>query len=195
MKSLSAPHVRKLLSAVMLTVCSISSGAVVAQEYCDANDKFCGRIKYDYYRNKMWPTPFRAADTRSVMSFFNTQANIGWRLHNTVGEAMYQVQTGQLTDSGKAHVKWIVTRAPQERRIVFVKKGVNQKQTAARVEATQVAISEYVPTGQLPQIYLTDRESPGSSGAYHAAINRAMNASVPNPRLEVSDAASAGGTP
>ncbi|HBE70655.1 MAG TPA: hypothetical protein DDW52_21125 [Planctomycetaceae bacterium] len=152
---------------------------------------FCGRHKQDYYRNKMWPVPFRAQDTRSVMSYFDAQRNKGWQLHNTVGTAMYQPGTGQLTNSGLAHLHWIVNKAPQQRRTVFILQAETAEETAARVESTQLAISKLVPVGPLPQLYLTNREAPGSSGLYQTSINRAMTTSVPSPRLGQS---SAGGT-
>lgn len=146
----------------------------------------------DYYRNNRWPLPFRAQDTNAVLSYFDVQRNNGWKLHNTLGVAMFDVKTQMLTDSGRAHVKWIVSRAPQNRRVVFVLQGDNQADTAKRVESTQLAISDLIPVGPLPSIYLTNEDAPGSSGVYQTAINRAMTTSVPEPRLPV---AAQGGTP
>jgi hypothetical protein len=117
------------------------------------------------------------------MNYFEVQRNNGWKLHNTLGAPMFDAVTHQLTDSGRAHVKWITSRAPQNRRVVFVLQADTQAQTAARVESTQLAISELIPTGPLPQIYLTDQDAPGSSGVYQTAIARAIATSVPNPRL------------
>ena len=147
---------------------------------------------YDYYRNKMWPAPFTATDTQSVIAIFDQQRSNGWRLHNTLSSAMFDPKTHCLTDAGKAHVKWIVTQAPQARRVVFVLLDIDQQVTATRVESTQLAISAVMPIGPLPQIYLTDREPFGSSGVYQTAIHRAMANSVPAPRLTSSAAAGSG---
>lgn len=114
---------------------------------------------------------------------FDQQRSNGWRLHNTLSTAMFDPRTNCLTDAGKAHVKWIVTNAPQARRVVFVLQDANQQVTSTRVESTQLAISEVIPVGPLPQIYLTDREPSGSSGVYQTAVHRAMANSVPSPRL------------
>ena len=146
----------------------------------------------DYYRNKMWPAPFSAADTQSVITIFDQQRSNGWRLHNTLSSAMFDPKTHCLTDAGKAHVKWIVTQAPQARRVVFVLQDIDQQLTATRVESTQLAISAVMPIGPLPQIYLTDREPFGSSGVYQTAIHRAMANSVPAPRLTSAAAAGSG---
>lgn len=177
------------LLVIVTVVASVSCGVANAQftlrhrgaEACPpSSDTSC---TYDYYRNKMWPAPFTAMDTNSVISIFDQQRSNGWRLHNTLSSAMFDPNTNQLTDAGKAHVKWIVTQAPQARRVVFVLQDSDQQLTATRIESTQLAISEAVPVGPLPQIYLTDREPFGSSGVYQTAIHRAMANSVPAPRL------------
>lgn len=181
-----------------LIVSSILASAASAQEACPPDASFSQRFHYDYYRNKMWPLPFRAMDTRAVLSHFEVQRNNGWKLNNTIGTAMFNTETQRLTGAGKEHLRWIVTRAPQDRRVVFVLQGNDQAATAARVESTQLAISELVPVGPLPPLYLTDRDAPGSSGAYQTAIYRALQTSVPAPRLQSGGAAgggAGGGTP
>lgn len=172
------------LGSVALATCS--SGCAVAQtcnDGCSDDRVHSQSFWYDYYRNKSWPMPFRAADSRAVLSYFDVQRSNGWKLHNTLGAAMFNDATCELNDAGMAHVRWIVTQAPQDRRVVFVLEGDNQETSAKRVEATQIAISRYVPTGALPTIYLTDKDAPGSSGEYQTQINRAINASIPAPRL------------
>ncbi len=159
-------------------------------QYGNAHDK---SFKTDYYRNSLWPAPFRAMDTMNVLSVFDQQRDNGWRLNNTIGTSMYDASTHCLTAAGKAHVNWILTKAPQSRRVVFVLQGNSPEETAKRVESTQLAVSEMVPVGPLPQIYLTDREAAGSSGVYQTAVHRAMVSSVPSPRLTSAAGAGAGG--
>lgn len=136
-----------------------------------------------YYRNVRWPTPFRAQDVMSVTNYFDVQRENGWRLHNTVGNAMFDAQTNCLTQAGKNHIQSILRDNPSNRKVVFVLQGQNQQQTAARVQSTELAISELLPVGDLPPVYVTDRDAPGSSGAYQTAVTRAMMTSVPVPRL------------
>lgn len=139
--------------------------------------------KVDRWRNNLWPMPFRAEDSVAVTNAFDVQRNNGWRLYNTLGTPMFDPITNRLTDAGRAHLKWIMTYAPLNRRVIFVLKGEDTGKTAHRVESTQLAISEIVPVGNLPPIYLTDVESTGSSGVYQTAVYRAMVSSVPSPRL------------
>jgi hypothetical protein len=152
--------------------------------------------KTDVWRKGLWPLPFRAEDSLAVTSFFDIQRNNGWRLANTLGTPMFDPETNRLTDAGKAHVRWILTQAPQHRRVVFVLKGQDAAETAHRVESTQLAISEIVPVGNLPPIYLTDIDASGSSGVYQTAVYRAMVSSVPSPRLPAPGGGAPGsGTP
>ena len=148
----------------------------------------------DRLRNTLWPMPFRSEDSIAVTNIFDVQRNNGWRLYNTLGTPMYNPETNQLTDAGRAHLKWILTYAPQNRRVIFVLKSDDAAKTAQRVESTQLAVSELVPVGNLPAIYLTEIESSGSSGVYQTAVNRAMVGSVPNPRLTASGGSASGGS-
>jgi hypothetical protein len=192
---------KKFVFSLALTgfVAALNLASAPAQEYVSyqENRGFFRSCHYDFYRNTRWPAPFRAMDTSSVLSYFEVQRNNGWKLHNTLGTAMFDPNTHLLTDSGRAHLRWIVTNAPQERRVIFVLQGTDQQETAQRIESTQLAVSEMVPVGPLPKIYLTDTDSPGSSGVYQTAIVRSMTNSVPAPRLPANTAASpsAGATP
>lgn len=136
----------------------------------------------NYYRNVRWPMPFRAQDVSSVTSYFDIQRENGWRMHNTLGHAMFD-QKNCLTQAGKNHIQSILQDNPANRKIVFVLQGSNQQQTSARVQSTELAISEMLPVGDLPPVYVTDRDAPGSSGTYQSAIVQAMMTSVPTPRL------------
>lgn len=173
-----------LCSVLVSPVLSQSASAQQAQ--CAEDRVHAQNFWYDYYRNKSWPMPFRSADSQSVLNYFEVQRNNGWMLNNTIGAAMFEPGTSALNSAGVAHVNWIVTRAPRNRRAVFVLRGQNAKETAQRVEATQITISRILPTGALPPIYLTDHDAPGSSGAYQTAIARAINTSAPAPRLPAS---------
>jgi len=149
--------------------------------------------KTDAYRKNLWPMPFSADDVQAVTSVFEMQRNNGWRLYNTLGTPMFDPTTNQLTDAGKAHLRWIMTSAPQNRRVIFVLKGQDAAMTAYRVESTQLAVSDMMPVGNLPPIYLTDVESLGSSGVYQTAVYRAMVSTVPSPRLTAPGGSSPGG--
>ena len=167
-----------------------------AQGYGQCGDGQCGqepsKFWTSYYRNTRWPMPFRAQDVSAVTQHFDIQRENGWRMHNTVGHAMFDQRTNTLTQAGRNHIQSILRDNPSNRKVVFVLQGQNPKQTSARVQSTELAISELLPVGDLPPVYVTDRDAPGSSGAYQTAVNRALMGSVPLPRL-TSGGAAAGG--
>ncbi|MEZ6134182.1 MAG: hypothetical protein R3C53_04635 [Pirellulaceae bacterium] len=179
---------RHFILGLTLFAGAFAAASASAQQACSTEAGCSQSFHYDYYRNNRWPLPFRGIDSSAVLNYFDVQRNNGWKLHNTLGNAMFEPQSHMLTDAGRTHMQWIVSQAPQDRRVVFVLVGRNQQETAARVESTQLAISEMIPVGPLPTIYLTDRDAPGSSGTYQTAINRAMNSTVPSPRLTAAPA-------
>ncbi len=146
----------------------------------------------NYYRNVYWPTPFTGQDLNAVTSYFNIQRENGWRLHNTVGNVLFDPQSNCLTGAGKDHVRSIVTTNPSARREIFVLHGATPQQTAQRIESVQVAVSTLLPTGELPQIYTTDRDAPGSRGDYQTKVYRDMMTKLPGPVLPPSTASQNG---
>ena len=121
----------------------------------------------DYARNVAWPQPFRGADANSVIAPFDVMRDNGWRENNTLGTGLFSTQQA-LNEAGAIKVQWIVTQAPQNQRIVYVKAGNTEQETNARVESVQLAVSQLIPSGPLPQILVTEIEpapfSANSSG-------------------------------
>jgi hypothetical protein len=135
----------------------------------------------DYARNNCWPNPFRGLDANSVVAPFDVMRNNGWREYNTVAGAFFS--SSGLSEAGQLKVQWIVTQAPQNQRVVYVKSGRTSEETAARVESVQLVVSQLIPIGPLPQILVTDIEPTTSSGAYQTRVARAINDTTPVPRL------------
>ena len=140
------------------------------------------RAGVDYARNVAWPQPFRAADSNAVIAPFEVMRDNGWRENNTLGSTLFSPQSA-LSEAGAIKVQWIVTQAPQNQRIVYVKSGSTQQETNARVESVELAVSQLVPSGPLPQIQVTDIEPATSSGAYQTLVHRALVKTTPTPRL------------
>ena len=136
----------------------------------------------DYARNVAWPQPFRGADANSVVAPFDVMKDNGWRENNTLGTTLFSTEN-TLSEAGAIKVQWIVTQAPQNQRIVYVKSGITEQATHARVESVQLAVSQLIPSGTLPQILVTDIEPATSSGAYQTLVHRALIKTTPTPRL------------
>ncbi len=164
---------RHTLSALTITV--LSFGLVG----CAEMKHQCG---VDYARNVAWPQPFRGADSQSVVAPFEIMRDNGWRENNTIGSGLFSTQQ-TLSEAGVIKVQWIVTQAPQNHRVVYIKTGATEQETNARVESVQLAVSQMIPTGQLPQILVTEIEPATSSGAYQTLVHRALIKTTPTPRL------------
>lgn len=136
----------------------------------------------DKARNNAWPQPFRAADAAAVVAPFEIMKNNGWREHNTLGSIVFNNEQ-DLSEAGLLKIDWIITQAPSNQRVIYVKSGRTPEQTATRVESVQLAVSQMLPTGPLPQIIVTDIEPPTSSGSYQTLIHRALVRTTPSPRL------------
>jgi hypothetical protein len=140
------------------------------------------RVGVDYARNVAWPQPFRGADSNSVVAPFDVMRDNGWRENNTLGTSLFSSQHA-LNEAGAIKVQWIVTQAPINQRIVYVKAGNTEQETNARVESVQLAVSQLIPSGPLPQILVTEIEPATSSGAYQTLVHRALIKTTPTPRL------------
>jgi hypothetical protein len=144
---------------------------------------FWDRANIDWHRNNMWPQPFVVADRIAVCEPFAIQANNGWRLQNTIGDAYFDPNNQELTVAGQSKVKWIVQQAPLSRRAVFVLVNEDQDATKSRVNSVQQAVSRFTIKGPPAEVQLTDRDVTGGSGEYYDSVDRALKGSVPVPRL------------
>lgn len=164
----------------LLTGCVLVSASV---NTVDAGwPEFKHQSHIDYARNNCWPQPFRGADANSVVAPFEVMRNNGWRDNNTLGTALFSQQQG-LSEAGQLKIEWILTQAPQSHRVVYVKTGRSSEETARRIESVQIAISQMIPSGPLPQIMVTETEPSTSSGSYQTILHRAIVKTTPTPRL------------
>jgi len=135
----------------------------------------------DFARNNSWPQPFRGQDARSVIAPFEVMKNNGWRDNNTVGNLMFK--DGDISEAGRLKIAQTLTVPPPSRRIVYIQAAPTIKETEARIKSVQVAISEMVPTGPLPDVVVTNIPPSTSSGSYQTSVHRAIANSTPLPRL------------
>ncbi|ADB16844.1 hypothetical protein Psta_2171 [Pirellula staleyi DSM 6068] len=167
-----------------LVACSVSISLAAGTVTAEAGwHEFWHSVKVDFHRNNAWPEPFQSADRAATRAPFLTQTDNGWKMQNTVGTFLFDEATGELNQAGKLKVKWIVTQAPLHRRAVFVFKADKPEINQQRMESVQTYISSLIPEGDLPPVYFTNTEPDGGSGEYFDAINRAVQDSIPSPRL------------
>lgn len=171
--------VAKIVAGLLISSALVADGPAA---YGDWND-FWHSVHVDYHRNNQWPHPFRAMDAQSVATPFEIMKNNGWRAYNTIGEPLFDPATNNLTAAGRRQVQWILTQAPQHRRVVFVLKSDSPEKTAERIAAVQAVAAELQPGSPPPGVYVTDIKPHRSSGTYQTAISRSLMESIPEPRL------------
>lgn len=174
---------RKLFAAwVVGSLFSIATSSMAPQAQADWND-FWHTVHVDYHRANEWPHPFRTIDSQSVRAPFEVMKNNGWRAYNTIGEPLFDSTTNSLTPAGRRQVHWIMTQAPQHRRVVFVLKAETPQQTAERVAAVQQTVNQLQAGGAPVGVYVTDIVPHRSPGQYQTAISRSLMNTIPAPRL------------
>lgn len=161
--------------ALTLLGASVASTGAFGQSIHD-------QMHVDFMRNNAWPQPFRSMDATAVTLPFEAQKNNGWRQFNTIGSAFFTADCA-LTDAGKQKVAVTLSKTPSNRRALFVLKGESPSETNARVEAVQLAVSEMIPVGPLPEIFVTDRDNMSTSGEQQTIINQGMYRMMPAPVL------------
>ena len=187
---------RRWILASSLGLALVAGGNVFFVPAASAGDQwhdFWHRVKVDFHRNNAWPEPFQTADRGAAREPFCIMVNNGWKMQNTIGTFLFNLETQELNTAGEAKVKWVVTQTPINRRAVFVLCGDTPEDTQRRVQSVQAYISRIVAPAPLPPVMLTDREPEGSSGEYFDAIHRATIQSIPAPRLPASQNGGASG--
>jgi hypothetical protein len=66
----------------------------------------------------------------------------GWRRQNLLGKYHFNENGDKLSEAGRLKVDWIMTQAPQQRRVVYVERSPETDVTARRTEAVEQFASD-----------------------------------------------------
>jgi hypothetical protein len=169
----------RFLTLVGFALITLGSAAQLSAEIlCEAVDSIARDIK----RRQCWPDPFSAPDRATVRAPFTIQVANGWRRQNMLGEFHFTPRSGQLTEAGRLKLRWILTAAPQQHRLVYVHTADTNEETATRIAAVQQLASQIAPN-DLPPIMATSISDDGWPADAVDAIGRKFQSSTPPPRL------------
>jgi hypothetical protein len=147
----------RFLAVVGLALIALGLASQVSAEVlCEAVNSIVRDVK----RRQCWPEPFVGPDRASVSAPFVTQVANGWRRQNMLGEFHFEQGTGQLTEAGRLKVRWILTVAPQQHRLVYVHTADTNEETSARVAAVQQLAGRIAPN-DLPPVMPTSISDEG----------------------------------
>lgn len=85
----------------------------------------------------------------------------GWRRQNLLSDSHFTANNSELSPAGQVKVRWILTEAPPERRVIQVRKAATPEQTAARILAVQNYAAKIAPDSEPPVIEESNLSPPG----------------------------------
>ena len=84
---------------------------------------------------------------------FGLMVQNGWQKRNTIGPRYYQIETGQLNEAGKRHVRSIMAQLPRHQ-ILYVQPAETEQETSERLESVRRAAQQYATAGESVQVVL-----------------------------------------
>ena len=88
---------------------------------------------------------------------FGLMVQNGWQKRNTIGPRYYQIETGQLNEAGKRHVRSIMAQLPRHQ-ILYVQPAETEQETSERLESVRRAAQQYATVGKSVQVVLVPFE-------------------------------------
>ena len=176
----------RLLSAVVVAVTLASAIPAQAQWFSSskcANGDCWDRYWATWRSNNIWPQQWVGYDRMSVCAPLSLQAEKGWHRMNLVGSYHFSAGTNKLNEAGEHKIRFILTKQPPERRIIFVERGMTQNMTAARVDAVQQSAVAMLPGGALPEVAASNMILEGWPAEDVDATLRSFDKTRPDPRL------------
>ncbi len=140
-------------------------------------------MQRDAAANLCWPHPYVVPDRMAVGAPFHAMVANGWRRQNLLGEHHFAPDSTKLTQAGELKVRWILTQAPQQHRIVFVERAKDPMLTARRMDAVQQAAVRVLPVGELPLVQETHIVTEGRPAAAVDRTNLQFQETMPKPQL------------
>jgi hypothetical protein len=136
------------LAASTLLVLTMTATEANAQ-YCQwGNSRYGGAgeaCRAGYHANVNWPRDYIPSSRRAVCQAQMAMIQNGWRRQNLLGDYHFDAATNALTEAGQLKVNWILSQAPVDHRSVFVQRGIDEEQTAARIAAVHARAANLSP--------------------------------------------------
>ncbi len=182
-------------SALLLVVYSTSAASAQYAQYGLYNSSsLLEATQAGCHANQMWPSQYIPAARRSVNSAYAAMVNNGWRRQNLLGAYHFDPDSNELTEAGKLKVNWILSQAPQNRRSIFVERGVDQSNTAARVASVQGWAANRSPATGVVDINDTHIVAEGHPASVVDSIFVGFQANKPAPVLPKASTSSSSGS-
>ena len=168
--------------SMLAIIVAVSLANVVTPAHADW-ERFWHGMKVDWHRMNCWPEPFNHVDRQATWAPFAVMINNGWRRQTTLGQYHFNTETHELNEAGLLKLQWILTRVPEERRMIFVQRHIRYEATADRIDSVQRFAARVVSRGPLPEVVQVDHPPAGTPADIINPVYDRYNRSIPEPRL------------
>lgn len=143
---------------------------------------FWNRAHVDKLRTSCWPQPFQKADREVVCRTLSIQLAKGWQRQNTLSHVYFDQDTHELNVAGRRKLAAIMSGTPYSaNNTIYVVRSLNPEAQERRVTSIHEASLQIFNTQ--PNVVSTAIEPRTWSAEYIDAVNRAIEESLPTPRL------------
>ena len=150
------------------------------------------QFSHKYHHAHYWPYPYNCEDRDFVRSLSDLQIANGWVSHTTLYDYHFDAETHQLNNSGNLKLRWILERAPAERRVVSIQSGRSTVVSEERLAAVRDESIRMVGEANMAPISLRTTEPLGRPASEVDVIRRAELKSMPSPRITYTSLPSGG---
>jgi len=176
---------------IVLTLLASLAGVIPAVP-ARADDFLLG-ICRDFKRRNCWPEPFVCPDRKAVREPSAIMIARGWERQNMLSDQYFEDSRHVLTEAGRLKIHWILTEAPSQHRVVYVRRADDPQVTYARLESVRAYAAQILPGQPLPPVLETSLAPPGWPADRVDIVSRKFYSSLPDPRLSSASGGSSGG--
>lgn len=166
---------------IVLTLAVLLAGALPAVPV-QAED-FLKSIGRDFKRRNCWPEPFTCPDRQAVREPMAIMVARGWERQNMLHDQYFEDGRSVLTDAARRKIRWILTEAPSQHRVIYVRVADTPQETGARIEAVRGYVAQLMPGQPQPPILETMLTAPGWPAERVNVVSRKFIESMPDPKM------------
>jgi hypothetical protein len=141
----------------------VGAASATAQEQCSpqCSGGLFGYLVRGFSENNQWPYPYYCPDRKAVVDPFQVMSQNGWRRQNLLADQHFQETGGKLNEAGQAMVRRIVIDSATRPHPIYVHRGQNADETAARMTAVQQFAAKIATDGGVPPVLATNLDPAG----------------------------------
>ena len=130
-----------------------------------------------------WPKPYLCPDRQTVRQPFAIMVDNGWQRQNSLIDIHFEAGGAQLTEAGRLKILWILNDAPEQHRIVYVRRAQTPQEMAMRMEAAQSFVAHSAFPGQAVPVLETTRPEDNWSANHVELVELRAIKAAPEPKL------------